>query len=362
MKSNQLMHMLPAVILITLLSLYCGGPESGAPESTDTGPARVAFQVVSGPARTDSISEYYDYAGTVRSYQNQVIIPEVAGRITLMAREAGDPVQQGELLFRINDVIYRSQYEQAEAQLKSARIACEDARKNRQRMENVYRKEGVSKTQYEQAVKALEMAENALKQAEAAYRVARFNMESTAVKAPFSGVVTARNNQEGDYINPAMSMGVYTLENYRRVYVDVDVPLTEARDLERNMPADILLNSNPLEARILSINKKTDPRSSSVLLTLVADNPEKEVLPGRVVTVRVHYRQVDNAVVIPADALLEEDVVFVREKDRARKRTVSVGLVNERFVQVVTGIEAGESVIYEGNFGLFDGAPVEEKK
>lgn len=363
MKLNKIFVII-SISLALISVIYCGREEQTRPEASQSGEDRstVAFLVETAPARQAAISEYYDYAGTVRSHQDLTIIPEVAGRITRILREPGDQVQKGDLLFELNEVLYRAQFNQAAAQLESAKMSFEDARKNRQRMENLYDKEGVSKTRYEQAVNAYIIAENALKQARAAHDIARFNLESTRVTAPFAGVVTARNNQEGDYINPAMSRGVYTLENYRRIYVDVSVPLSEARNLTAGMPAEILLDSFNAGARVLSVNQKTDPRSSSVLLTLEAENPDRRIKPGRVVTVRVHYRQKESAVVVPATALLEGDVVFVVADQQARRREVSVGLVNDQEVEILSGIETGERIIVGGNFGLFDQAPVREKK
>jgi len=322
----------------------------------------VAFNVESEIAEYKTITEYLDYAGTVKSFNSLVVIPEVAGRISKMYKEAGDSVIKGDLLFEIEDTIYKAQYRQAKAALETAKIAYKDAKKNKNRTEAVYKKNGVSKTTYEQAVSAFERAKNAYEQAKAAFETAEFNYNSTDVKAEFSGVITSKNKEEGDFVNPSMSagLGVYSLEDFEKIYVDINIASSEKVLLKKGQTAEIISSEHKIEGKVFSINEKTDPLSSSILVKIIAENKQKKILPGNIVTARIHYKTKENALVVPSSAVMDNNKLFIIKDNKAKQRTVKTGLENPNFVEILSGVEAGEKVIIKGNFGLFDNASVKE--
>ena len=329
--------------------------------------SQIAFSVKTVKVKRGYISEYFEYAGTVESYNKINVLPEIAGRIKKMYKNIGEFVRKGELLFELEDTLYKSQYEQAKAGLNAAEISYKDAEKNMKRISAVYKKNGVSKTEYEKAVSGYELAKSNYERAKAGFDIAEFQYNSTKVKAPFSGVITGKYKEEGDFINPSMggfspSTGVYTLEDYSKIYVDIDIPSSEATMIKKSMRAEIVVGELIINARVLTINEKTDPMTSSVSARIIAENPNKKILPGSIVSIRIHYKEKSDAIVVPSKSLLEGNRVFVMKNNTAKERIVKIGLKNPDYMEILKGVKEGEKVIVEGNFGLFDGALVKEVK
>ena len=327
----------------------------------------VAFIVKTEKAEISSISEYFDYAGTVISYNTLIVLPEVPGRIKKLYKEIGDFVRKGELIFELEDTTYKAQYEQAKAMLESAKINLNDAKKNKNRIEAVYNKNGVSKAQYEKAISAYGLALNNSKRATAGFKLAKFQYDSTKIKAPFSGIITGKYKEEGDFINPSMggfsqSTGVYTLEDYSKIYVDIDIPSSEAGFIKSGQKAEIILKNSSIEGKVLTVNEKTNPMTSAVSARIIANNKNKAVLPGTIVKIRIHYKEKRGCIVLPMKAVIDGNRVFIMKNNKAVERTVKIGFKNPNFVEIISGVKEGEKVITDGNFGLFTNAFVKEEQ
>ena len=327
----------------------------------------IAFKVKTEKAKISDISEYLSYSGVVKSYSIEIIMPEVAGRITNLYKEVGDSVKKGELLLRIEDTMYKARYNQAKAAISSAKTALKDAKRNKIRIENLYKKDGVSEIRYEKAVTAYEMAINNFKRAKAAYEMAEFQYNSIKVYASFDGIITAKRKEEGDFINPSMSSaspkaGVYTLENYDKIYVDTEIPFSRINLFKKSQVVEIIFDHKRIEGKILTVSDKGDPMSASFPVRIIVNNKEKLILPGIIVRVSIHYNFKSNALTIPVSGLVEGNRVFVASGNRALEKSVKIGLKNPKIVEILSGIKEGDNVIIEGNFGLFQNAIIKEEK
>ncbi len=365
MKTKLKNIFLILTLIISIINI--SSCKKGKRYDTKSTKGSVAFLVKTECAKISSISEYFDYAGTVISYNTLIVLPEVPGRIKKLYKEIGDFVRKGDLLFELEDTTYKAQYEQAKAMLESAKINLNDAKKNKIRIAAVYSKNGVSKAQYEKAVSAYGLALNNFKRATAGFNLAKFQYNSTKIKAPFSGIITGKYKEEGDFINPSMggfsqSTGVYTLEDYSKIYVDIDIPSSEAALIKSGQKAEIILKNNLIEGKVLTVNEKTNPMTSSVSARIIANNKDKKVLPGTIVKVRIHYKEKSGCIVLPAKAVIDNSKVFVMENNKAIEKTVKTGFKNPVFVEVLSGIKEGDKVITEGNFGLFTNAFVKEEE
>ncbi len=331
MKSIKWLLYVLALVFCMIVFQQCGRQEEAVTGSSGNA-GDIAFTVRTAAAGISTITEYLTYSGIVKSARTQVIIPEVPGRITHLYKEIGDRVARGDLLLELEDTLSGAQYNQAGAALASAKLTFADAEKNWRRIQNLFAKNAVSTTQVEQA--------------EAVYKMADFQFKSAKVYAPFPGVITARFKETGDYINPSMSAmgpesGVYILEDYAAIYVDMDVPNSEIERIKKG--------------------QKADPLSLNVLVRIRASNTAGLILPATIVSVRIHFKEKENTVVVPASALVEGNRIFTVTDNRAAEKKVTIGLVNPEMVEVLSGIREGEKVVVDGNFGLYSGAAVREE-
>ncbi len=318
-----------------------------------------------------SISEKLLLTGIIEAWRKINITPDVGGKIAKIYVEEGQMVREGEVLAEMDTRAIRLQLQQAEAGLAVAEASFQDARKNMERMERLRKENAVSEQQYEQVRLAYEAAEAQLQQARAALNLAKHNLDVSIMKAPFSGIVASRNAEVGDVINPMMGgfspqSGVLTLMDYSRVKVEVDVSQTGIQRIKKGQKAFLRVSVFPgkvFEGRVSVVNLTADPLSKKFRVRVVVENPELLLRPNTFGEVSLEVDTHEDALVVPQKAILENSYVFVvQENQTVARKEVILGLQNSDMVEVTSGLQEGDLVVIEGNYGLEDGARVEVKE
>jgi len=191
------------------------------------------------------------------------------------------------------------------------------------------------------------------------------------MKAPGAGLIASKNAQVGDIINPMMGGyggaggGVLTLVDDARIKIVAEVSPNDIGRLERGQRAVVKSGSGatPDAVGVVSVvNSTADPLSKKFRVEVAASNPDRALRPGTFGSVEFEVRSHENALAVHQKAVYEDKYVYVVEGGKAVKREIVLGLKNTTRVEVVSGLKEGEIVIFEGAFGLTDGAPVEIRK
>jgi RND family efflux transporter MFP subunit len=333
-------------------------------ESFGAAPVKV-FKV-----RRQKISEKLHYTGVVEAWKKINITPDIGGKIAKIYVEEGDSVKEGQLLAEMDTRAIRLQLEQAEAAAAVAEANYNDAKRNMERMERLIKENAVSDQQYEKIKLAYEAAEAQLQQAKAAVNLARHNLDVSIMRAPFSGVVASRNAEVGDVINPMMggfspNSGVLTLMDFSRVKIEVDVSPQEIVRIEKGQSVLLRVDAYPdrvFEGKVTVVNLTAEPQSKKFRVEAQVDNQDLLLRPNTFGEVNLEVSTHEDALVIPQQAVLENRIVFLARDNKAESKEVTVGLQNAEMVEVLSGVEEGDLVIVEGNYGLEDGAQIEIKE
>ncbi|MCP2519484.1 efflux RND transporter periplasmic adaptor subunit [Candidatus Aminicenantes bacterium AC-335-K20] len=352
-----------AIIVLILLVIFtsCKKRESSKREfEAGATPVRVI------KAQFGEISSKLTYTGTLEAWNKIDIIPDIAGKVAKIYVEVGDYVRKGQLLAELDTRSIRLQLEQAEAALEVAKANYEDAKRNIERMRNLLEKKAISIQQYEKIKLAFEAAEAQLKQAQAAVNLAKHNLEVSIMRAPFSGIITSKNAEVGDVINPMMggfspTKGILTLMDFSKIKVNLHVPQTGIRRIRRGQKAILKVDAYPdkiFRGYVHVVNLAADPISKTFLVQTVFDNPDLLLKPGIFGEISIILETRSNTIIIPEKAVIDGNYVFVVKNGKAMKREVETGLREEDRVEIIRGIEEGEYVIIEGNYGLENGAKV----
>lgn len=313
------------------------------------------------------ISEKITYTATLEAWKRQAVTPDISGKVARIYVNEGERVKQGQLLAELDTRSIKLQLEQAEAALAMARANFDDASRNLERMERLYQEKAVSDQQYEKVRLAFEAAKAQKDQAEAAVNLAKHALDVSIMRAPFSGVIAAKNLEEGDVINPMMggfsaSAGVLTLVDYSKIKVRFDVSPADASRLARGQK--VYLESSDLpgrqfEGEVTVVNTSADPQTKKFRVEALIDNPDLTLKPGTFGRVILEVSTRENSLAVPQKAILENSYVMVVENNKAVKKAITTGLKNTDLIEITSGLNEGELVIVEGNFGLMDGSPVE---
>ncbi len=338
------------------------GEEGGTEEKFAAAPVKV-FKV-----RRQKISERLFYTGVIEAWNKINVTPDIGGKIAKIHVEEGDVVQKGQLLAELDTRAVRLQLEQTQAALAVAEANHNDAQKNMERMERLRKEDAASEQQYDQVKLAFEAAEAQLRQAQAAVNLARYNLDVSLMKAPFSGIVASKNAEVGEVINPMMggfsaTSGVLTLMDFSRVKIEVDVSHQDVVRIKKEQSAQLRVTAFPdrvFQGKVSIVNITADPMTKKFRVEVTIDNPGLVLRPNTFGEVILEVSTHEQALVIPQKAVLENKYVFrVKDEKTVERIEVILGLQNSDRIEVVTGLSEGDLVVVEGNFGLEDGTQIE---
>lgn len=349
--------------IIFLLLVSCQKPAQKATAADEFSVAPVKVYKV----KKQKVSEKLVYTATLEAWKRQTITPDISGKVARIYVNEGDRVKKGQLLAELDTQSTRLQLAQAEAALAMARASFEDASRNLERMERLYQEKAVSEQQYEKVRLAYEAARAQKDQAEAAVNLARHALDVSIMRAPFAGIIAAKNLEEGDIINPMMgglsaSAGVLTLVDYSRIKVRFEVSPADALRLARGQKVyveSLSLPGQQFEGQVTVVNTSADPQTKKFRAEALISNPDLVLKPGLFGRIILEVSTRENSLAVPQKAILENSYVLVVEGNKAVRRNVTTGLKNSDLVEITSGLNEGDLVIVEGNFGLADGSPVE---
>ncbi|MGC2111560.1 MAG: efflux RND transporter periplasmic adaptor subunit [Candidatus Korobacteraceae bacterium] len=230
-----------------------------------------------------------------------------------------------------------------------------------------------AKAQYELAEKHLtalqaggrqqqvQSAKGQLTSAKGKYEGAAAQLAYTEVRSPIDGVITDRPTYPGE--TPAPGTPLLTVMDISSVIARAHIPQSEAVALK---PGDAATVTAPgdihVSGKVTLVSPALDPNSTTVEVWVEAENPDGRLRPGTAVTVAMVAKILNDAVVIPASALLKtpegETVVMIASAGRARQVAVEAGVREGDRVQIAKGLSGGETVIVNGAYGLPDGTQI----
>jgi membrane fusion protein (multidrug efflux system) len=304
------------------------------------------------------IVRYVRLPGSLRANQQATLYAKVAGYLKSLTVDKGDRVQAGQSLGEIEVPELLADLARFKAELK---VAAAD-----------YDRLSAAQSKAPDLV-----TPQAVDEARGRAEIARANLDRTAtllgyakVTAPFAGVVTARFVDPGAFIpsatsgSAAQTAALLTIADFDTVRAQVALPEAEAALTQVGQPVKINLEALPgksFDARVSRISYALDESTRTMLAEADLPNPGLVLRPGMYATVRVGVEQHDNALLIPADALVMEKAnafVFVAEGGKAKRTAIAAGFNDGVNVEVLKGLAGSEQVILPGKLALADGAGI----
>ncbi len=201
-----------------------------------------------------------------------------------------------------------------------------------------------------------------LASAQGKYQAAQAQLSYTEIRSPINGVVTDRPVWPGEM--PPSGTPLLTVMNLSSVVARAHIPQEQAALLKPGDAATINApNTPPVPAKVTLVSPALDPGSTTVEVWAEASNASGALRPGATVELKVVAKTVDNAVVIPAEALLKTPegattVMVVGGDSKAHQTEVETGIRSGNLVQITKGLQPGQTVITTGAYGLPDNTQV----
>jgi membrane fusion protein (multidrug efflux system) len=316
-----------------------GGPPSGPP------PPLPVSAVVLHPTRLDN---RLVFTGTILPNESLELRAETSGKVSKIYFEEGRPVKKGQLLLEIND-------DELFAQLEKQKYNRKLYQDNEYRQRKLLEKEAISQEEYDNALNRLNTTIADIKLLEA-------QLSKTRIYAPFDGTIGFRFVSEGAYITPSTT--VATLYNLNPAKLEFNVPGRYSTQVRAGKKVRFSVENDPrtFEGEVYAVEPQIDLNTRTLKVRAKADNPEGILLPGQFVRIELILETIEDALLIPSEALIPElqgHKVLVNQGGKVRESRVEIGIRTDRQVEILSGLQAGDTVITTGILQLRPGSPVQ---
>ena len=333
---------LVAAIAVGLLLTACGGAANQA-ASQPIKPANLKTATVQRQAVADEVM----FDGTLEALHQSTVASETNARVTELPFDVNDFVKQGEVIVRFRDTDQKARLASAEAALSGANAHYTDARLEQERIQQLYEKKLVPKSQMDSANAAMESAKAQVDAAIAGKKQAAEQLEHTVVRAPYSGIVLARHIHVGETatVGQPLMTGV-SLDSLRAV---VEIPQQNITPLREHQKARVILpDGTSINATQVRIPPSADPTTHSFRTLVSLPEGEHNVFPGTLVKVAFVSGEADR-LVVPSSAVVRRGevtgVYLVGDDGRVSFNYVRLGAPTpDGLVPVRSGVSEGESV------------------
>ncbi len=322
-------------------------PNNGAASFAADGPPAIPVDV--GVARQDTVVDAIYAIGAIEAVQSIELRPEVEGRLTEILVREGTEVARGTALFKVDDAELRAQVARLEAERDLAEQALTRTR------------ELIAQNASSEA--DLELAEANARSARAQLQLQQVRLDRTVVRAPFAGLVGERFVSLGDYVSTQTRLvTLQTVDPQRAVF---QVPERYSQRLKLKQQAMFSVAAVP-DVEFIGVVDFVDPvvqlPARTITVKAVVPNRDRVLKVGMFIEARLVTAVRPDAIIVPEDAILPlQGATFVwaiTEEGTATRRQVELGVRVPGYVELKSGVAAGEQVVVGGLERLSEGAAV----
>jgi membrane fusion protein (multidrug efflux system) len=314
--------------------------------------------VTTAPATLQNWESALTAVGSLAAVQGVTVTAELSGKIVQIDFKPGSLAKAGELLVKQDT-------SSEEAQLRAAEATVVLAKLNLERLTKLLSERTISQSQFDNA-------EASYKQAVAQADNIRSVIAKKTIRAPFAGRLGIRQVNLGQVINEGQP--IVSLQSLDPIFVDFALPQQQLPLVQPGFPVRVTTDALPgqtVTGRITAINPQVDTATRNIRLQATVANPNEQLRPGMFVNVGVVLPARSAVLAIPATAVLYapySDSVFVVEERSDEKTGTPVRVLRQQFTQlgekrgdfiaVVSGLQAGDTVVSTGVFKLRNGQTV----
>ena len=376
------------IFLWTIILLVCGG---GVYYLTRPDPVTVAVKPVTRGLIESTVVN--TKAGSVKACRRALLAPAIGGQIVLLAVHEGMRVQEGMLLLSLwNDdlqaeiVLRESEIAASREQSEASCLNADIAERQAARVAKLQKQEAIAEEEVDQAMTTAKARRAECKSARAAVDVSlarlqtvREQLERTEIYAPFTGIIAEVNGEKGEYVTPS-PLGIATLPVIDLIdtscfYITAPIDEVDASQVKVNMTVRVTLDAFgkrifPGKVKRIAdyvLEREKQARTVDIEVDFVDPKDMVGLLPGYSADAEVIIDVRGDVLRIPSEAIFDDQnvLVYLPETGLLQLRTITIGLENWDFTEVVSGLEDGELVVISlGREGVADGqvAIVEESE
>ncbi|MDY0169466.1 MAG: efflux RND transporter periplasmic adaptor subunit [Thermoguttaceae bacterium] len=333
-----------------------GGRSQGAVEG---GSERPVVPVAIATMEAVTLKETISGVGTLEASAQVEISPEIPGRIRAIHFEEGGFVEEGDVLFELDDDRLRHERDARRAALRAAEVRAANARRIFERRQQLRDRAVFTEEAIEEAEADLHTAVAERDRLEAEVALIERGLEETKILAPFAGVISHRKVDRGAHVSIGRSLAQF----YQVDPLEMNFWLPERHlgRVRRGQTVAVAVAAYPdreFAGVVEFVGPAVDPSTRQFLVKAIVPNEEHHLKPGLFAAASVVVGERKDRPVIPDVALVATRrgyMVFVVKEEVAVAREITTGLRQEGLVEIVEGLAVGEQVVREGHLRLSGG-------
>jgi len=307
-------------------------------------------------AKAEKFDHFIELQGDVKTKQNVLIYPEMAGTLQRVYIKEGQRVNKGQLLASIDDGGMSSQVSQLKTQAELAKTTFE-------RQKRLWDQQIGSEIQFLQAKSNYEASENAVKQAQS-------QLNKSTIRAPFSGIIDAVFKDQGTVVSPGPGAEVFRIVNLSNMYITVDVPENNLGTISKGKEAKVYFPvlGDTIRSKIRQTGNFINPTNRSFSVEIPVPNKKGNIKPNLTAKVSLNDYSSDSAILVPQSIISEnaegQQYLYIAEdvkenKASATRRIITTGKTQSNMVEVLSGVKSGDVLIKEGARTVKEGQNVQ---
>jgi multidrug efflux system membrane fusion protein len=316
--------------------------------------------------------------GHVMPYSTVTVHSQIGGIISEVHFKEGDEVKSNALLFTIDPRPSQAALTAARAALARDQAQLENAKIQFDREQKLVDQKLVSQDEFDTSKAGMDALQGTVAADQATIANAELNLEFTAIRSPIDGVVGALQLYQGNVVKAPDDV-LLTINQIHPIYVEFAVPEQYLPEIKKQMSQRTLkvqatfenMDGPPPQGELTFVNNAVDETTGTILLKATFPNEDRALWPGQFVHVVLTLSELTNVVVVPSQAVQtgqNNQFVYVVKSDPTNttsqiveNRPVTVGITYQNETVVEKGLQAGETVVTDGQLRLAPGVKVSVK-
>lgn len=301
--------------------------------------------------KATSVSEAVEVPGSLLPFEETQLRAEVGGRIIDININEGSVVQKGAVLIKLFDA-------DLQAQLKKLQVQLQIAEKTEERNKELLKINGISQQEYDLSNLGVENLKADIQSTEIA-------ISKTSIRAPYTGQVGLRNFSLGSFVSP--SDVITTIRQVDQLKLEFSIPEKYARQIQKGHVVKFRVDGGEKEhqAVVMATESSVEQSTRTLKIRAVVSGKDRELVPGIFARINLQLGMSEDAMLVPTQAVIptarNKQVILLR-RDSAVFKVVETGVRDSAYVQVVTGLNVGDTVITTGLMAIRPNAKVKISK
>ncbi|WFU55681.1 efflux RND transporter periplasmic adaptor subunit [Bradyrhizobium pachyrhizi] len=326
-----------------------------------------------------AITRYLDATGNTAPIQTVDLVARVQGFLQAINYQDGSFVKAGTTLFTIEPETYKLKLEQAQAAEVGAQATLKQAELDFKRQTDLVQRQAVSQATLDTSTSTRDNAQASLQQAQVNTRIAAVNYGYTNVAAPFDGIVSNHLVSVGELVGVASPTQLATIVQLDPIYVNFNVNEQDVQRVRdearrrgltvnelRQLPVEVGLQTEtgyPHKGKLDYISPTLNQSTGTLAVRGVFPNPDRTLLPGFYVRVRVPFEKQNKALLVPDVAIGSDQagryVLIVNAENVVEQRKVTTGPLDEGLRVIESGLKPDDRIVTAGLLRAIPGQKVD---